>query len=72
MLLGACLGLEIDAAARRVWFRRSMLPDGVDWIRLTNLSVGDARLDLLLTRHAHDVGLQVLRRDGQVEILCVK
>ena len=72
MLLGACLGLEIDAGARRVAFRRSMLPEGVDWIRLTNLHVGDARLDLLLTRHAHDVGLQVLRRDGQVEILCVK
>jgi glycogen debranching enzyme len=72
MLLGACLGLEIDAASRRVSFRRSMLPDGVDWIRLTNLSVADARLDLLLTRHAQDVGLQVLRRDGQVEILCVK
>jgi len=72
MLLGACLGLEIDAASRRVSFRRSMLPDGVDWIRLTNLSVADARLDLLLTRHAQDVGLQVLRREGQVEILCVK
>ena len=72
MLLCACLGLEIDAASRRVSFRRSMLPEGVDWIRLTNLSVADARLDLLLTRHPHDVGLEVLRRDGQVEILCVK
>jgi glycogen debranching enzyme len=72
MLLCACLGLEIDAASRRVSFRRSMLPEGVDWIRLTNLSVADARLDLLLTRHAHDVGLEVLRRHGQVEILCVK
>jgi glycogen debranching enzyme len=72
MLLGACLGLEIDASSRRVSFRRSMLPDGVDWIRLTNLSVADGRLDLLLTRHAQDVGLQVLRREGQVEILCVK
>jgi hypothetical protein len=49
-----------------------MLPEGVDWIRLTNLSVAEARLDLLLTRHAHDVGLEVLRRDGQVEILSVK
>jgi glycogen debranching enzyme len=72
MLLCACLGLEIDAASRRVSFRRSMLPEGVDWIRLTNLSVAEARLDLLLTRHSHDVGLEVLRRDGQVEILCVK
>ena len=49
-----------------------MLPDGVDWIRLTNLSVADARLDLLLTRHAQDVGLQVLRREGRVEIISVK
>jgi glycogen debranching enzyme len=72
MLLCACLGLEIDAASRRVSFRQSTLPEGVDWIRLTNLSVAEARLDLLLTRHAHDVGLEVLRRDGQVEILCVK
>ena len=72
MLLEACLGLEIDAASRRVSFRRSMLPDGVDWIRLTNLSVADARLDLLLTRHAQDVGLQVLRREGQVEIISAK
>jgi len=72
MLLAACLGLEIDAAARQVWFRRAMLPDRVDWIRLTNVSVLDAKVDLLLTRHAHDVGIEVLRREGEVEILTVK
>ena len=60
MFLGSCLGLEIDAAARRVWFRRAMLPDRIDWIRLTNLSVLDAKVDLLLTRHAQDVGIEVL------------
>jgi glycogen debranching enzyme len=72
MLLAACLGLEIDAAARQVWFRRAMLPDRVDWIRLTNVSVLDATVDLLLTRHAHDVGIEVLRRQGDVEILTMK
>ena len=72
MLLGACLGVEIDAAARRVWFRRAVLPDDVDWIRFTNISVGEARLDLLLTRHAYDVSIQVLRREGDVQILTVK
>ena len=72
MLLGACLGLEIDAAGRRVWFRRAMLPDRVDWIRLTNLSVGKANVDLLITRHARDVGVEVLRREGEVEILTMK
>jgi glycogen debranching enzyme len=72
MLLGACLGLDIDAVGRRVWFRRAMLPDRVDWIRLTNLSVGKANVDLLITRHAQDVGVEVLRRDGEVEILTMK
>ncbi len=72
MLLSACLGLEIDAASRHVWFRRAMLPEGIDWIRLSNLSVLDAKVDLLVTRHAHDVGIEVLRRDGDIEILTVK
>ena len=72
MLLAACLGLEIDGASRRLSFRRAMLPDRIEWIRLTNLSVGDGNVDLLLTRHTQDVGIQVLRREGHVEILAVK
>jgi glycogen debranching enzyme len=72
MLLSACLGLEIDATGRRVWFRRAMLPETIDWIRLSNLSVLDAKVDLLVTRHAHDVGIEVLRREGDIEILTVK
>ena len=72
MLLSACLGLHIDAAARRVSLRRSVLPPGVDWVRLTNLSVADGRVDLLLTRQPHDVGVQVLHRQGHVEIVAVK
>jgi glycogen debranching enzyme len=72
LLLSACLGLEIDAAGRRVWFRRARLPEGIDWIRLGNLSVLDAKVDLLVTRHAHDVGIEVLRREGDIEILTVK
>ena len=72
LLLSASLGLEIDAAGRRVWFRRARLPEGVDWIRLSNLSMLDAKVDLLVTRHAHDVGVEVLRREGDIEILTVK
>ena len=72
MLLGACLGLGIDAAARRLSFRRAMLPDRIEWLRLTNMTIVDAKVDLLLTRHAHDVGIQVLRREGNVEIVAVK
>jgi glycogen debranching enzyme len=72
MLLGACLGLQIDATSRRLVIRRAMLPDSVEWLRITNVTVLDASVDLLLTRHPYDVGLTVLRRDGDLEIVAVK
>ncbi len=72
MMLASCIGLRIDAAARRITLTRAVLPESIDWLRLTNLSIGDASLDLLLTRHAVDVGVTVLRRDGEVEIVAVK
>ena len=72
MLLASCLGLRVDAPAGRVTLSRSVLPESIDTLRLTNLSVGSATLDLLLTRHQYDVGITVLRRVGDVEIVAVK
>jgi glycogen debranching enzyme len=72
MLLQACLGLHIRATDRTVSLRRAVLPDNVEWIRLTNLTVADARVDLLLTRHTHDVGITVLDRQGEIEIVAIQ
>jgi hypothetical protein len=72
MLLASCLGLRVDAIARRVSLSRAVLPDTIEWLQLTNLSIGEASIDLLLTRHPHDVGVTVRRRDGDIEILAVK
>ncbi|MCA1651940.1 MAG: amylo-alpha-1,6-glucosidase, partial [Acidobacteria bacterium] len=47
LLLGGCLGLQIDAAARRVSFHRAILPDNIEWVRLTNLVVAGASADLM-------------------------
>ena len=72
LLLAACLGLRIDAAEHRLSLHHATLPDSLEWVRLTNLSIGSATIDLLLTRHPHDVGITVLRREGDVEIVAVK
>jgi glycogen debranching enzyme len=72
MLLQASLGLEIDATKRRITFRQAALPDSVERLRLTNLIVGDAQIDLGLERHANDVAVSVLRRVGDVEVVGVK
>ncbi len=72
LLLEACLGLRVAATARRVSFARAILPQSIDWLRITNLAVNDARVDLLIERHPHDVGVTVLKREGEVEITVVK
>jgi glycogen debranching enzyme len=72
LLLEACLGLRIDAVERRVSFARASLPSSIDWVRIVNLSVADASVDLLLTRHTYDVGVTVLRREGDLEIMALK
>jgi glycogen debranching enzyme len=72
MLLEACLGLRVDAVSRRVSFQRASLPEAIDWLYITNLSIGDASIDIRLDRHPHDVGVTVMRREGELEITVVK
>jgi glycogen debranching enzyme len=72
LLIKASLGLEIDALQQRITFSRAMIPESVERMYLYNLTVGDAEVDLLLERHAHDVGVSVLRRQGEVDIVGIK
>jgi glycogen debranching enzyme len=72
LLLQACLGLEVDAANRRVSFTCAVLPESIESLRIANLHVGDASVDLLLTQHAHDIGITVQRREGQLEVVAMK
>jgi hypothetical protein len=72
MLLQACLGVHVNGTARQVSFIRTLLPEDLQWVRIMNLRVADASVDLLLRRHPHDVGITVLRREGDVEVVAVK
>jgi glycogen debranching enzyme len=72
LLVQACLGLRVDAGARRVSFTHAVLPEEIDWLRIVNLAVGDASIDLLLTRHPNDVGIEVLRREGDLALITEK
>jgi glycogen debranching enzyme len=71
LLLQSCLGLHIDGVQRRISFRYPMLPPSLKKIRLRNLRLGDAAVDLRLERHRNEVGLNVLRREGDMEIVVV-
>ena len=72
LLLQSCLGLQIDARRRRLSFVRPVLPSYLERVEIRNITIGDARVDVILDRHQEDVGLAVARREGQVDIMVVK
>lgn len=72
LLLQACLGLEISSPERRVSLTRPRLPAVLGELRIHNLEVAGSTIDLVMVRHEHDVGVDVLRREGDVEVLVRK
>ncbi len=72
MALQACLGLSILASERKVIFQYPILPRFVGEMQINNLKVGTASVDLLLRRHDLDVGITVVRREGEVEVVSVR
>src|SRR5256884_4436158 len=73
LLLEACLGLRVSAPEQKLVFSKPVLPAFLPKVSIRDLKVGDARVDLLLTRHDEgDVGVNVLRRNGALEVLIFK
>jgi glycogen debranching enzyme len=72
LLLQACLGLSVHGHPPQVSFSYPRLPPFLQEVRISNLRVGQASVDLFIRRHAQDVSISIARRQGQVEILTVK
>jgi glycogen debranching enzyme len=73
LLLEACLGLNIVAPELKLVFSKPVLPPFLRQVSIRDLKVGNARADLLLTRHDEgDVGVNVLRREGPLEVVVLK
>ena len=73
LLLQACLGLSVSASERRLTFSKPVLPRFLQQVTIRGLKVADGRADLLLTRHdAGDVGVNVLRREGALDVVVLK
>jgi hypothetical protein len=72
LLLQSCLGLRIDAPHACLTFSQPVLPPFLEHIEIKNLRIGDATVDLSLEGRAKDVGINILRREGRVEIVVTK
>ena len=71
LLLQASLGLEFDPAHREIRLRDPRLPDFLEWVRLVNLRLDDATVDLFIRRHRDTVSVEVLRTEGTVHVSVV-
>jgi glycogen debranching enzyme len=71
LMIEGCLGLSIDTPSRRVTFARPVLPAFLDRLRIENLSIGSASLDLLIERHKYNVSVRALRRTEDIEIVVI-
>src|SRR2546430_1342267 len=73
LLLQSCLGLDVLAPERRLLFSKPFLPQFLPQVSIRELKVRGASVDLLLTRHNEgDVGVNVLRRNGNLDVVVLK
>jgi glycogen debranching enzyme len=72
MLLQACLGLEIRASESRIYLHHSALPEKLQHVRIRNLRVGSSSVDLACERYAETVSINILRRQGNLEIVAMR
>jgi hypothetical protein len=62
----------VSGTGAQVWLNRPRLPNFLHELRITHLTVAGATVDLLLVRHESDVGVNVLHRQGDVEVTVAK
>jgi glycogen debranching enzyme len=72
MTLQACLGLSISARQSRLRLYHTALPEALGRVEVRNLRIRDSVIDIAFERYAETVGVNVLRRSGDVEILASK
>jgi hypothetical protein len=62
-------GMTADAPNKTLSIVRPSLPSWLERAELIGLRVGDARVDLLFVQNGGATGVQVLRKDGDLDVI---
>lgn len=71
MVLQAMMGVCFSPARPQIVFENPLLPPYLHWVRIENLQVAKGSVDLVLRRHPRDVGLNVERKEGDVQLVVI-
>jgi len=72
LLLQACLGLSVQAQENKIYFNYTALPAFLQHITIKNLKVNSASLDIAFQRHEKDVAINVMHKEGDIEVVVIK
>lgn len=72
MVVQSLLGLSINAREKRVHFERPCLPGSIDVLKISELIVGDAKIDLIIQNYQDDVSVQITNRHSGVTVTVEK
>jgi glycogen debranching enzyme len=72
MMLKACLRIDIDAQSKKVRFKKPILPAYLDRIAIEEISIGESFISIEVIRYQNDVGINVMNKPSDWEILIVK
>lgn len=72
LLLQACLGLDVQASPPRILFRRATLPESLTRLEIDRLPVGDSAVGMALERTGTSVGVTVLSKSANVDVISIK
>jgi len=70
--LAACLGMDLSHRANSIRFIDPVMPDFLDHVNISHLSLRDSRIDLKLQRHGNDTTVNLLSRKGDAKVMLVK
>ncbi|HET9643070.1 MAG TPA: amylo-alpha-1,6-glucosidase, partial [Burkholderiaceae bacterium] len=68
MCLQSCLGMDVLGGARQVCLRNPWLPRYLQHVEIRGIRVGDASIDIVVANHDQEVGVRLMRREGDVEL----
>ena len=71
-LVAAAIGCQVDPQSSTLQLDHPVLPKFLDDLTIRDIAVGDARIDLRLSRVDGDVTTAVLKRSGDVVVTITK
>jgi len=72
LVLQACLGLSVNAKDSRIYLHHTALPEALPEVRVRNLKVGNSSVDLVFERRPETVAVDILQRNGEIEIVALR